>query len=90
MPLHCTVGHRRRLLTWNKKMKLHSGFKANRKLSRAALRSPIIETASTIFQTKGLESTKVVDVGKRRGSSRVQFKQHFRSLANVLEALWSG
>ena len=80
---------RRRLLNWNKKMKLHSRFEDNKQISKSELPSQIIETASKIFQTRGFENTKVVDVCKSLGISRLQFYQHFRSLDEVLEMVWA-
>ena len=81
---------RRRLLIWNKKMKLNSRYEDNRQISKSELPSRIIETASTIFQTRGFENTKVVDVCKSLGISRFQFYRHFRSLDDVLETVWAG
>lgn len=81
---------RRRLLTWNKKMKLYSRSEDNSKISKSELPSRIVETASTIFQNKGFENTKVGDVCKSLGISRLQFYRHFRSLNDVLETLWIG
>lgn len=81
---------RRRLLNWNKKMKLHSRFENNRQMSKAELQSRIVETAATIFQNRGFENTRVVDVCKRLGISRLQFYRHFRSIDDVLEIVWAG
>ena len=81
---------RRRLLIWNKKMKLNSRYEDSRQISKSELPSRIIETASTIFQTRGFENTKVVDVCKSLGISRFQFYRHFRSLDDVLETVWAG
>ncbi len=80
---------RRRLLNWNKKMKLHARSEDNRQVSKSEMPSRIIETASTIFQTKGFDNTKVVDVCRRLGISRLQFYRHFRSLDDVLETVWA-
>ncbi len=80
---------RRRLLNWNKKMKLHSRLEDNRQILKSELPSQIVETASTIFQTRGFENTKVVDVCKQLGISKSQFYHHFRSLDEVLEIVWA-
>ena len=84
------ASERRRLLNWNKKMKLYSRFEDNRQISKSELPSQIVETACTIFQTRGFENTKVVDVCKSLGISRLQFYRHFRSLDDVLETVWAG
>jgi hypothetical protein len=81
---------RRRFLNWNKKMKLHSRFEDNRQMSKAELPSRIVETAATIFQNRGFENTRVVDVCKIMGINRMQFYRHFRSLDDVLEIIWAG
>lgn len=81
---------RRRLLNWNKKMNLHSRYEDNRRILKAELPSRIVETASTIFQTRGFDNTKVVDVCKNLGISRLRFYRHFRSLDDVLEIVWAG
>lgn len=81
---------RRRLLNWNKNMKLHSRFEESRQISKSELSSRIVETAATIFRTRGFENTKVVDVCKSLGISRLQFYWHFRSLDDVLENVWGG
>lgn len=81
---------RRRLLSWNKKMKLHSRFEDNGQISKSELPSQIVKTASTIFQTRGFDNTKVVDVCKSLGISRLQFYRYFRSLDDVLEIVWTG
>ena len=83
------ASERRRLLNWNKNMKLYSRFEDNRQISKSELPSQIVETASTIFQTRGFENTKVVDVCKNLGISRLQFYRHFRSLDDVLETVWA-
>jgi len=80
---------RRRLLNWNKKMQLRSRFEDKRQISKTELRSRIVETASTIFQTRGFDNTKVADVCKSLGISRLQFYLHFRSLDDVLEIVWA-
>ena len=81
---------RRRLVIWNKKMKLNSRYEDNRQISKSELSSRIIETASIIFQTRGFENTKVADVCISLGISRLQFYWHFRSLDDVLETVWAG
>jgi DNA invertase Pin-like site-specific DNA recombinase len=84
------ASERRRLLNWNKKMKLYARFEDNRRISKAELPAQIVETATTIFQTRGFENTKVVDVCRSLGISRLQFYRHFRSLDDVLETVWAG
>ncbi len=81
---------RRRLLTWNKKMKLHSRVEDNRQILKSELPTRIVETASGMFQTMGFDNTKVVDVCKSLGISRLQFYRHFRSIDHVLEIVWAG
>ena len=81
---------RRRLLNWNKKMKLHSRPEDSRQIPKSELPSRIVETASTVFQTRGFDNTKVVDVCQSLGISRFQFYMHFRSLDDVLEIVWAG
>ena len=81
---------RRRLLNWNKKMKLHSRFEPDRHVSNADLASRIVDTASAIFQARGFDDTKVMDVCNSLDISRSQFHRHFRSLDEVLEIAWAG
>jgi hypothetical protein len=81
---------RRRLLNWNKKMKLHSRFEPDRHVSNADLASRIVDTASGIFQARGFDDTKVMDVCNSLDISRSQFHRHFRSLDEVLEIVWAG
>lgn len=76
---------RRRLLTWNKKMKIFSGYEYNRKVPPSDLPSQIVETASAMFQAKGIDNTGVLDVCRSLGISTSQFYKHFRSLDEVLE-----
>jgi len=81
---------RRRLLNWNKKMKLYSRFEDNRQIPKSELPARIVKTASAIFQKRGFDNTKVVDVCKSLGISRLQFYRHFRSIDDVLEIVWAG
>ena len=80
---------RRLLLNWNKKM--NNGFKSQGKnqISKSEVRSRIVEIASRFFQARGFENTKVSDVCRGLGISRLQFYRHFHSLDEVLEILWA-
>ena len=83
---------RRRLLNWNKKMKIHSGHSSlgdSRQIANSELPAKIVETASTIFQARGFDNTGVADVCKSLGIGRSQFHRHFRSLDEVLEIVWA-
>ena len=80
---------RRRLMNWNKKMKLCSRFEDSSTISKSELPSRIVETAAAIFETRGFDNTRVVDVCTSLGISRLQFHRHFRSLDDVLEIVWA-
>ena len=80
---------RRLLLNWNKKMNVCLKSRGNEKVSSPELRSRIVEIASRFFEAKGFENTKVSDVCKGLGISRLQFYRHFHSLDEVLDILWA-
>lgn len=80
---------RRRLLNWNKKMNLRCRSQENTMISNSEVRSRIVEIASRFFQKKGFDNTKVGEVCKGSGISRLQFYRHFHSLDEVLEVLWA-
>ena len=48
-----------------------------------------MEIASRFFEAKGFDNTKVRDVCKGLGISRLQFYRHFHSLDEVLDILWA-
>ena len=50
----------------------------------------VIHTARTLFNVKGFDETTIGDITLHLNISTDQFYQHFDSLDEILEILWSG
>lgn len=63
---------------------------AEREKSSQSLEADIIETARLLFKTKGFDHTSLRDITMQLNISDQMISQHFTSLDEILEVVWSG